>query len=457
MFERTKELISGVAQFMRSGGMQAFFDSDETINTSNPDTYETNIYGLTNYESKLEIIYRGYMGELVYGSSGIRNVVDYRRSWIIGKEVSVTSTDKKGQEYLDSFFESTNISNFYRKLGTYGELEGKWVVVLKKNLFNQIIPIILPYKEYKYTIERNSFDVPETLIYTVGTQTVRVSSDSFIYCELSQSINCTNPMATPPSVSFSLKEIIRSDYNAKRWEQINDKYAKNTNFFKTKDWPDANKLANAIKGKSIDLNTNKEVQGRRFRLGDSFAAPADMSILGIDASGIESLKAQIINDNQTISGMQGIPIYLLGYPELMSNRSTGIEMAESIRNKTLFERSATESAIKEMYQKMVRLHNKLNSATIDPNSINVFIPVSSMIEQKLIMDTFSTLRDSGAISNLTLWEMLPDIDPELEKKRLEEQKLGNVSMMTNSLLDAMAEKDKQKSDGGIIDEDNIPK
>ncbi|MCK6381879.1 MAG: phage portal protein [Leptospiraceae bacterium] len=374
-----------------------------------------------DYNKTTSIIYRGYQNLLEYGSSGIQNVINYRRSWIIGKDTTITCEGEKEKEFIKSFNDSIQKNILFAKFATYGEIEGKVLIILmtkNENGIKKIIPKILPYNQYKYEIYNNEFG--ETVKVAVNQN--EYSNNKFVFVKLSLFEYSENLCITPSNVSYVVENIVNSDKAYKDWRSINDRFAKTTPIFEAESWEDAQAISNIIRGKTEDTSNPNE-SGKRWKIGEGLAIKGKAYSLQFNVQGVESLKDEITANAQKISGHTGIPIFLLGFPELMSNRATAKELAEGIRNKTQTERLIWQEKIKELYTKIFYLNNQINGTLLNPETLRVTIPPVSTAEIEQLISVYEPLANRKIISNQTYREMLPDIDPEIEVKRLEEEKL----------------------------------
>jgi hypothetical protein len=393
------------------------------------------VQNLEFYSKNVETIYQGYINQLEYGSSGIQNVINYRRSWIIGNDTTVHSTDKAVQEFIDNFNLVNNKNLLFTQLATYGEIEGKVFTVLFVERVNGevvIRPRIMPYIQYGYTTVRNQFNEIIAVKYMYNNNNQDVLPDRFVFANLSLITHYHNSDVTPPNVAFVVKDIIAADKAMANWRDINDRSAKTTPIFEVEDWVDAQRIASIIKGKTEDTSNPAET-GKKWKVGEGLAIKGKAAKLEFNSSGIESLKMEIISRAQKISGHSGIPIFLLGFPELMSNRATASETVESIRNKTMTERLVWQEKIKEMYQKSIILYNKATGSALNWKDVKVTLPVTSQSETNNLVQYWEPLVTNGIVSKRTYREKLPDVDPDLEEQRILEEKNANMENFQNNV------------------------
>ena len=377
-----------------------------------------NGYGMTydrSYQAKLEMIYQGYNGNLRYGSSGIQTVVNYRRAWIMGSNPTIQG-DTSFLEWMDEY---TNFESILGRLSTIGELEGKWAVVLKpsqKDGQNGIAYKLLRWYDYQYSIDFDDFDRPIRLYYqTKDGKEVSFNANQFVFCNSSTSETSRgSEMYTVPNVMGILRQLESLDKTLENWRDINKYVANNTVFFETKDFSDAAHLAKILKGKKENTSIGTQLEeGKKWKIGEGLVAPAKPTVISISRDNLDSLKDEFITNAQYASGHSGIPIYLFGFPEMLSNRATAEEIAEGILNKTSVERERNKEALEELLSKTAIMSNQFFGTAYDID-FEVTIPPTALAEKKAIFEMYLPLFQAGVISKETVQRLVPDVDPEQE-------------------------------------------
>ena len=390
-----------------------------------------------NFYNSLTLIYRGMNNLLEFGNSGIQNVITYRRSWIMSKDTKVSCEDEyeAEEEWIEAFERHNKMNILRQRFATNGEIEGKVLIVLMVDAASQmIVPRVFNFVDYFYEIDFNEFGEPVQVRYTLGNKEYKVGPDRFIYCTMTMSENYLDHRITPSSVFFVLEQIINSDKAYQNWRYVNDRFAKTTPMFEMETWQDASKVSQILNGKSEDL-TNPHERGKKWKVGEGLAfAKGKSYTLDFNADGIESLKGEITACAQKISGHTGIPIFLLGFPELIGGgRATAEEMAEAITNKTITERIIWEEKLKEVYSKAMILSNEYFGTTLNPDCISVRIPPVSLAEINSMITTYESAVDKKYISKRTFRDMLPGIDNDEEEERLAEENASAMAQMTGAM------------------------
>ncbi|MEM4221743.1 MAG: hypothetical protein QW068_04755 [Thermoplasmata archaeon] len=161
-------------------------------------------------------------------------------------------------------------------------------------------------------------------------------------------------------------------------------------------------------------NLSEILENGQYKLGDALLLDKDSSydIKSIKVENVQILLDQKIGILKLLSANIGIPIFLLGYPELMSNRATAIEMLEQIRISTNQEVYSIKNALKDFYY-LLLTNNKF---LIDKNDliINYRVETKYLIEEK--MQTLFKLYELGTISLETLLSNVNSIDLNVENE-----------------------------------------
>jgi hypothetical protein len=318
-------------------------------------------------------------------------------------------------------------------------MEGRVLIYLmidkddEGNVF--IRPRVLPFHRYSYQIDRN-MDTDEviSIYYLMDNEKQYLPEDRFVYVNLSIISNHNHYDLSMPNVSYVIEDIIILDKLMEYWNIINDRYSKTTPVFEVDEWSDAVRIAQIIKGKGIEPSDTINVDsGKKWKVGDGLAIKGKVSQLEFNMNGIESLEKEIIARARKISGHTGVPLHLIGFPDLLSNRSTSQEMNEQIAVKTRTERLIWETKLKELYEKSIKLYNKTTGSAIDSKDIRVTIPVSSQAEVRNLMEFGEKMLTLGIISKQTYRELLPNVDHQLEEQRLAEERKSMASEMQSQM------------------------
>ena len=425
--------------------IQGFSSSKSLISTVLTHTY----INIEIAKRNIEQVYLGYFNLLKYGSSGIQSIISFRRSWIIGSETTISSNNADTKKFIEDFNHYNQYQILTSKLATYGEIEGRvliYLLVEKDKEGNvQIVPRVLPFNKYSYIIERDEDDRVTSVYYMALNEKQYLPEDRIIYVNLSIINNHNNYDLSMPNVSYVMDDIKMVDMLLEYWNKVNDRFSKTTPIFETDEWSDAVRIAQILRGKAATVNDPTDIDnGKKWAIGDGLAVKGKATTLEFNMDGIESLKEEITSRVRKISAHTGVPVHMLGFPDLLSNRATAQEMAETIAVKTRTERLIWETKLKEVYEKSIKLYNKVTGSAIDPSDIRVTIPVSSQSEVRSLMEFGEKMLSLGIISKRTYRDLIPNIDHDLEEQRLAEERKATANEMRSMMGDT----------GSILDEFN---
>ena len=401
-----------------------------------------------SHDKQVEAIHLKYSNLAEYACHSVRTIVDFRAAATMSKSFNVSIAPKYEREkiWLDEFIKYNNLhGSNYVKYGRLGEKEGKVVINLrptKESSGVKIKLVALPYRIYKYDVVLNSNGELDSIIYTVNRQEFKIKADRISYVILTGTgTNEKNDyIITPPVVAGILTHLDNADKAMVDLRQIGFLFASPTPFFKTASWNDAKIMKQIIQGTNQQNASADPSDRRKFKVGKTgFAGPLDFSYVSASMQGAEMLLKEVTTNTQIVSGATGIPVFMLGFPDLIgAGRATAAEMTDNINIATNTERTIWQESWLEIIKKSVALHNQFNADTLNPEAFEkVTIPVVSISHMLKTKDLFENAVINGIISKETYYEKLDDIDPVVEKERLQEEKQylaqADNSMMTDNL------------------------
>jgi hypothetical protein len=401
-----------------------------------------------SHDKQVEAIHLKYSNLAEYACHSVRTIVDFRAAATMSKSfnVSIAPGYEREKIWLEEFIKYNNLhGSNYVKYGRLGEKEGKVVINLrptKEQSGVKIKLVALPYRIYKYDVVLNSNGELDSIVYTVNRKEFEIKADRISYVILTGTgTNGKNDyIITPPIVAGILTHLDNADRAMQDLRQIGFLFASPTPFFKTQSWNDAKIIKQIVTGTNQQNASSDPADRRKFKVGKTgFAGPLDFSYVSAPMQGAEMLLKEVTTNTQIVSGATGIPVFMLGFPELIgAGRATAAEMTDNINIATNTERTIWQESWLEIIKKSVALHNQFNADTLNPEAFEkVTIPVVSISHMLKIKDLFENAVINGIISKETYYEKLDDIDPVVEKERLREEKQSlaqaDNSMMTENL------------------------
>jgi len=123
---------------------------------------------------------------------------------------------------------------------------------------------------------------------------------------------------------------------------------------------------------------------------------SDVQFLSLEYKNLELLFEQRMYYLKLLSNFIGIPIFLLGFPELMSNRATASEYLELVNITT----QAEVNKIKSMLQHFYKVLLKRNNALI-PEDLTIEYRIQNRIVEDYLFDKLYKMKTENLISTST--------------------------------------------------------
>lgn len=395
-----------------------------------------------DYPSMVQESYDMFLNKSKFGGEIYGALVDSRVAFTGGEGVSVTSDNKKVQKWARGWIKANKLDGVrnIRFLET-GELEGKNLVVLNKTMkpprwLNQGKPYVsataIPWGNCNYNVKRNdkNSDIIESITYKEkGAQGAEktISADTAVYVQLggtdSEYNNTVNGMLRSLTAS---KNASRALYDLRR---VGNLFGFPKQIYKV----DLSKPGAQQTIKTIE---------NHFKAGpvppnEAYIGGAEFNYGSPGRGGVETLLEDLKAAFRILSLNTGLPIHFLAWPELMSNRATAENLLELINNKTKTPRLIWEDSYTEMlYKARVMTIDDIgpSAAGIEAGEIEAFLnadiqvklPLATMSQLQQIVNVWMAILDVKGISMETFRNMLPGIDPALEKKLVKKEKEENI-------------------------------
>ena len=412
--------------------------------------YCVNVNNYTTYSKMVEASYRMYESFAKYGSELYGALLNSRVAFIGGQGPTATSDNDIVQKWANNWFKLNNLNGARNiRFLTGGELEGQYLM--------RLIPVKSPpayvnngedfisvygfrYYGNNYTINKYGGGIVYKISYKNGMNDVNIGTDNAVYVELGEEL-------TPGSHVYGLMRILTQIENSSRvLFDINHSASLNgfpKETYKVPPGPTATKEI-----KAISDQYKSKVEPTRAYIGTGefkYATPDSGSINQL----LEALKACM----RIISINTGIPLHLLSWPELLSNRATADSMLESISNAVSTPMDIWEGAYRELIYKARVMTVEIGQT---PKGISVSEFLKAEIKVKMSLSSFQVLKqvvdiwlplfEKSIIDKDTLRNMIPGIDPAFEAMKEKENKENEENIQTeNTGIDG-----ESKGDTGVI-------
>lgn len=414
------------------------------------------------YPAQVKGTYEMYEGRASYGGELMRGIVDIRTAFIGGEGLSVSVLKNKAREerkYVNPLNAENAINTFISENKLHGsrliraiemgEKEGKALLTLKsKNVGSKkkIQARCFSWYRNKYTIESESGDFEDysKITYTVKDKEKEIPVREAVFVRLGGAEdNINNTPNRIHVVLTDIENISRAKYDLRKNTHVFGKYIP---YWKTPDLESARAI-------------NNDLAGKNFNIGDGYAGTAEFGIVEPTGAAAKAILDDILTALKCVSTSTGIPVHWLAWPELMSNRATADNIMESVIASTKKERLIWEEAFQELFYKFLVLSVDLgindNSVLVDLEQIQVKLPEVSIALLKQLIEVYLPLRDADVISNATVQNKTPGIDPAFENKQIKkekEERAKDSPFMNGTVNDKLG--GLQKPAEGADDEDD---
>ncbi len=378
-----------------------------------------------------------YEGTAVWGIMQVRNIIDVRAAFTIGQGIKLVDTEgtagKKSREmeFIEEFIKQNDLDEEGPiDLAKEAEIEGRTLVRVFMPQGAKIPEYrFISYSDTKYKVETDPEDYKKYVKVKYRTsgengKDVEIEAKDFVYKKFAGRISKVNDIM--PKIAMVLVQCENLDKALSDWRKMNKLFASPTPYWECDDMEAAKKMQAAIK----EIN---------WKIGKALAGVGKFSMVGMTDSGKDSLEKEIITNAKMISGDTGIPIHFLGFPDLMSNRSTSTDLFEMIMASTAKERLVWAGFYEELFDKALALAN----ANYRPGVVKVEILQVSDAKIQELTNVWLPLYTANVIDLDYMLSKIPDADPEKMKKSLD----ANAEKMLRQIKDSEAQPEQEETAG----------
>lgn len=372
--------------------IQRFFTLKQTRDFSSSQDAKTNIQNLL----KLYFESNSIQSRLVH------LILKFRTNWIFSDEIDINIQSENEKNVLS---EIINSESFYKKihfLTEILELQNHAVVIFTKNE-NTIDFDFLDLYDYDYDITDGK------VVLKQNGKDVELNEDEYLLLNYSYKNKFTNSLVARTLTILNKIEQVENEIR-----KIHSIFVKQVPVIKFEDEHRIQQFINFT-------------QNQRFELGDSLLLlkTEDFDFKRPDLNNLEYLFKEKLFLYQELSSLVGIPIFLLGFPELIGGgRATAKEYIELISSSIKKNRLLFKKFLEKILRRILYLRNKLFLETNDLNTkIDIFIPetINSIIFETL--DAINEMRTNNLISHETYLNLNPFIrDTKDEIAKIENEK-----------------------------------
>jgi len=396
-----------------------------------------------NFKSAIVEMAKKYEGTATWGVQQIRNIIDVRAAFTIGQGIKLvqkdgSQTESREMKFLKEFVQLNDLDEEGPiDLAKESEIEGRCLVKLFANTEKKQIEYrFISYSVNSYKIETDPEDYKKYLKAnyrnTATQKDVSLESKDFIYKKFAGRIEKVNDIM--PKVAMVLRQCEDLDKALSDWREMNKLFASPTPYFECLTEEAAKKMQTAL-------------QLLNWKIGKAFAGTAKFSLVGITDSGKDSLEKEIITNAKMISGAVGVPVHFLGFPDLMSNRSTSTDLFEFIMASTAKERGVWAGFYEELFDKAIEKANTDLKTNLEPGKVKAEILQVSDAKIQELASVWLPLYTGGVIDLDYMLSKIPDVDPKKVKTALDEAQQKMVDSIKKQEAAAGNQGDEGQSSG----------
>jgi hypothetical protein len=370
-------------------------------------------------EAQVEGMLAKYRGVAEKGIEVVKRVVNVRRAFVLPKGVGLWAADAKGAGNEMAFLrEHVDANNLNEALAQdyvrESELQGKVLVRLVwDDALKQVMHRYIPWDVYRYRIFVDASDARKItrFVYTDPRtkKEVTIPAEEAVFRAFNATLNSCDGAPTLGPVLHVCDNVSDALRDLRKLNRIT---ATVTPWFETEDSETAEQII-------------KDIKARGWKIGMAYAgAKAKFSLVSPSGASSAVLENEIRLGMQIISGVSGVSLHFLGFPDMLSNRAVATEMNEPIEVASAADLTAWRGFYEEAFDKAIALWNREMNPEMRPGLVK---PLLTNVSQKMwerVRDTWLPLFQAGAVSAERLLRELPDTDVEDEMKRLAERGAG---------------------------------
>jgi len=317
----------------------------------------------------------------------------------------------QGQDELDFILEFLEFNSLegYRSdtLAIQRELEGSVLLVLHSVFdggeFVNIAIEIISWQLTRYQVFYKTLDGRENVTAGIDRvewmdakgQMVRIPGERVVFLPFGALPDAKDGV---PTLAPVIRDLEEHDINERQFDRSN-KY--NANPTTVNKWEDAEQ--------ALQMHEKFEKGTASFKWGQVVNTTAEVTKLELEGVAHEAFEINIKNKVRNISAATGIPPLLLGYPDLMSNRSTADFAADPMSVISEQERKVWVDGLKALFDKAIRLRAEaetLGAVKLEEGLIDPIIPFITARDLKIVKEIFMPMAEKGLLPVQALLEVV---------------------------------------------------
>jgi len=389
--------------------------------TRDPDSYRS-------VEAQVEGMLAKYRGLAEKGAEVVKRVVNVRRAFVLPKGVGLWAIDGANAAnelaFLRDHVDANNLNeSLAQDYIREAELQGRVLVRLVwDGEARQVMHRYIPWDAYRYKIFVDPAD-PQRITrftycdpYTGAEESVPVSEA--VFRAFNATLNSYDGAPTLGPVLHVCDNVSDALSDLRRLNRVS---ALVTPYFETEDAASAEQIT-------------KDIKLSGWKIGKAYvASKAKFSL--VSPSGISStvLENEIRLGMQIISGVSGVSLHFLGFPDMLSNRAVATEMSEPIEVASAADLTAWRGFYEEAFDKAIAMWNREMNPEMRAGLVKPVLTGVTKGQWEQMRTVWLPLFQAGAISVERLLKELPDTDIEVEVARIKaRQNNPQISQITQN-------------------------
>ena len=376
------------------------------------------------------------------GSQLVKRIVRYKQAHVLGGGVTVTVAKGKQADaetlLIDRFLDRRGFNEgLHKTLVATSELEGAVLVRIAEGVVDDagteaFCPslAIYPFSVASYELQSDGNDSStpsaiKKLSFTndAGNQ-IDLSGESFDGSTPNKSGNAgryrwaylrlngkAGTLAGSPTMAGVLTELEEVDLNLRDWRRMNRNCASSIPTWKCESKEEVDRI-------------KAELAESGFGYGKSYIGTAEFKLSQGDAGDYQSLENELMRKAGIISAAVEIPLQDLGFPDMLSNRSTAESMDDSQGVSIDADAASWLGFYESIFRAVIEIGNESKNgpaSPLDPESVKPNAVGVRKQDFNRVADVWLPLRKAGCLSRKTLLTFCPMINAEEELKQIEEE------------------------------------
>jgi hypothetical protein len=379
------------------------------------------------YETQLEAIYKGYQTRSAYASNYISDIIDKRTNLIVSEGLSITAKKEKTQKFINDFIDYNKLDGSKLiELVRISEMEGRILSILFPDTMRETDGTIETYikvknirfRKTKYKLNIDPRDDEKIIKVEINNSLGELQSynpDVFVYSHNGISLD-EDPNPCIASILTNCEYADRVLYDLRKSNHLFG-------------FPTPNIVTT---DNIMQKQVKNDIDGKQWKPGSALIGPTLEYPQPPNSS--EILKGEIALHMKIISSRTGIPVHWLGWTDLLSNRSTAMELRDFISTCIRDEKIRAREHMREIICKMMTMavDRGIDGAVYDED-FEVDVPDVSIETVKALSETWLPLYDAEMISKFDFQNKIPGINPLKTNKQIEKDKQDNMDRYTANI------------------------